>query len=84
MHRAAIVLVAMAAMLFAGLLAWNAEATTVGAAVIFGAKNYSPLVIEAGCRLNGPAVSPHGCKRGTHWVCQKKVGCWCADCPTGD
>jgi hypothetical protein len=53
---------------FAGLLAWNAAATTSGAAVI-GAKSYSPIIMEAGCRLNGPLI---GAKRGTHQVCKKK------------
>ena len=79
MHKLAIVLIAMTAMLFAGLLTWNAEATTVTAAVIFGAKTYSPIVQDIACRANS-GVGKHGCGPGTHWVCQKKL-CWCADCP---
>ena len=49
MPKLAIVLAATVALLFAGLIAWNAEATTSGAAAI-GAKAYSPIVMEAGCR----------------------------------
>jgi hypothetical protein len=56
---------------FAGLLAWNAAATTSGAAVI-GAKSYSPIIMEAGCRLNGPLIGANGWRRGTHQVCKKK------------
>ena len=43
MPKLAIVLAATVALLFAGLIAWNAEATTSGAAAI-GAKAYSPIV----------------------------------------
>jgi len=59
MPKLAIVLAATVALLFAGLLAWNAEATTSGAAAI-GGKTYSPLVNEVGCRLNGPLVGANG------------------------
>jgi hypothetical protein len=83
MNRLAIALIAMAAMLLAGLPAFYAEATTVSG-VGFGVKNHSWIVLEAGCRRNGPAVGQYGCPRGTHRVCTKKTGCWCADCPTGD
>ena len=71
MPKLAIVLAATVAVLFAGLIAWNAEATTSGAAAI-GAKAYSPIVMEAGCRLNGPLIGANGCRRGTHQVCKKK------------
>jgi hypothetical protein len=79
MHKLAIILVAMIALLFAGLLTLNAQATTVTAAGTIGAKNYSPIVQQIGCRRNAPLVGAHGCARGTHWVCVKKT-CWCADC----
>ena len=78
MRKLAIVVMAMIAMLFAGLLGWNADATTVAGAVTFGAKTYSPIVQDIACRANS-GVGKHGCGPGTHWVCQKKM-CWCADC----
>ena len=62
MPKLAIVLAATVALLFTGLIAWNAEATTSGAAAI-GAKAYSPIVMEAGCRLNGPLIGANGCRR---------------------
>ena len=77
MPKLAIVLAATVALLFAGLIAWNAEATTSGAAAI-GAKAYS--LMEAGCRLNGPLIGANGCRRGTHQVCKKKTGCLCVPC----
>jgi hypothetical protein len=79
MPKHAIILAATVAVLFAGLLAWNAEATTSGAAAI-GTKAYSPMIVEAGCRLNGPLVGANGCRRGTHQVCKKKTGCLCVPC----
>lgn len=78
MPKLAIVLAATVALLFAGLIAWNAEATTSGAAAI-GAKAYSPIIMEAGCRLNGPLIGANGC-HGTHQVCKKKTGCLCVPC----
>ncbi len=80
MRKLAIVLTATVAMLFAGLFAWNAEATTFTGATGIGAHNYSPIVQEAGCRLNGPKVGANGCVRGTHQVCKKKTGCLCVPC----
>jgi hypothetical protein len=79
MPKLAIVLAATVALLFAGLIAWNAEATTSGATAI-GAKAFSPIVNEIGCRLNGPLVGANGCRRGTHQVCKKKTGCLCVPC----
>jgi hypothetical protein len=46
MRKLVIVLTATVALLFAGLFAWNAEATTVTGAVTIGAKTYSPIVEE--------------------------------------
>jgi hypothetical protein len=80
MRKLAIVLTATLAMLFAGLLAWHAEATTVTGAVTIGAKMYSPIIEETGCRSNAPAVGANGCVRGTHQVCKKKTGCLCVAC----
>jgi phosphate/sulfate permease len=79
MPKLAIVLAATVALLFAWLIARNAEATTSGAAAI-GAKAYSPIIMEAGCRLNGPLIGANGCRRGTHQVCKKKTGCLCVPC----
>ena len=72
MPKLAIVLAATVALLFAWLIAWNAEATTSGAAAI-GAKAYSPIIMEAGCRLNGPLIGADGCRRGTHQVARKRL-----------
>ena len=75
MSKFAIILAATVAVLFAGLIAWNAQATTSGAAAI-GIKAYSPIVMEAGC----PLIGANGCRRGTHQVCKKKTGCLCVPC----
>jgi hypothetical protein len=79
MRKLAIILAATVAVLFAGLIAWSADATTSGAAAV-GIKAYSPIVMEAGCRLNGPLIGANGCRRGTHQVCKKKTGCLCVPC----
>jgi hypothetical protein len=77
MRKLTIVLTAMVAMLFAGLLAWKAEATTMAGAVAIGAHahSYSPIVKEAACFGWG-----RHCPPGTHWVCGPVRGCWCAPC----
>jgi hypothetical protein len=76
MRNLAIVLTATLAVLFVGLLALNAEATTVTGSAVFGAKakNYSPMVQETACRGWGPHCPP-----GFHWVCGPRR-CWCAPC----
>jgi hypothetical protein len=79
MRKLAIILTATVAMLFAGLLAWNAEATTVTGAVPFGTKNFSPIVLDIGCRSNAPLIGANGCRRGTHQACKKNV-CACIPC----
>ena len=79
MPKLAIVLAATVALLFVGLIAWNAGATTSGAAVI-GAKAYSPIVMEAGCRLNGPLVGANGAAGGRIRSARKKTGCLCVPC----
>jgi hypothetical protein len=69
MRKLGIGLAAIAAVVFAGLLTWKAEATTL----IAPTKNYSPLVQEVGCR------APGRCGLGRVWVCAPR-GCWCAPC----
>ena len=79
MRKFAFVLAATLAMLCVGLLTWQAEATTLTGAVPLGAKNYSPIVQDIGCRRNAPLVGNNGCPRFTHQVCKKKV-CSCVPC----
>jgi hypothetical protein len=67
------------ALLLAGILAWNAEATTLtGAITARPGTNYS-LVEKAGCWLPG---LPGECDIGKHWVCSPRGHhCRCAPCP---
>jgi hypothetical protein len=78
MGKFAVILAATITLMLAGPLAWNAEAMTGAAAI--GAKAYTPIVQDIGCRRNGPAVGVNGCVRGTHQVCKKKTGCSCVPC----
>jgi hypothetical protein len=80
MPKLAIVMITGVALLFAVLLAWNAEAKTVAGAAVIDAKTYLPIVTEAGCRRNAPLIGANGWARGTHQVCTKKTGCVCAPC----
>ena len=79
MRKFAFVLAATLAMLCVGLLTWQAEATTLTGAVPLGAKNYSPIVQDVGCRSNAPLIGKNGCPRFTHQVCKKAV-CSCVPC----
>ena len=72
MPKLAIVLAATVALLFAGLIAWNAGATTSGAAVI-GAKAFSPIVNEIGCRLNGPLIGAMAAAGGRTRSARKRL-----------
>ena len=76
MRKLAIVLTATVAMLFAGLLAWKAQAATLTSAVTIGAKaqTYSPIGNTA-CYFWGRFCPP-----GRHWVCGPRGRCWCALC----
>lgn len=69
MRKVLIALAISAAVIGAGMFAWNAEATTSTAAATLGAmgKNYSP-VKKAACYGWG-----RHCPPGFHWS-------WCAPC----
>jgi hypothetical protein len=75
MRKAAIMLTAAAAMLLAGALAFNADATvgsgTLGLPTV--AKDYSPID-QVACRFAGPL-----CPAGYTRVC-RPWKCWCARC----
>ena len=67
-------LIAIGALMLAGLLTWNAEATTLtGAAGQPPATNYSP-VEKVGCGGVGR------CGWGYHWVCGPYGRCGCVSC----
>jgi hypothetical protein len=70
---------AAAALLLAGVLAWNAEATPLTrATTVPSGTNYS-LVEKAGCWLPG---LPGECDIGKHRVCNRFGNrCKCAPCP---
>ena len=79
MRKLAIGITGAVALLLAGILAWNAEATTTSAATTYPATNFS-LVEKAGCWLPG---LPGECELGQQKVCDRfhKKGCKCAPCP---
>jgi hypothetical protein len=76
MRKVAVALAATAAILFAGSLAWNADAqTTRGAAAVSSvAQNFTPIE-KAAC---GP-YRGRWCGPWHHRVCGPG-GCWCARC----
>lgn len=75
MRKVLIALAISAAVIGAGMFAWNAEATTSTAAATLGAmgKNYSP-VKKAACYGWG-----RHCPPGFRWRCGP-YRCWCAPC----
>jgi hypothetical protein len=79
MRKLVIGITAAATLLFAGILAWNAEATPLtGAAAIPPGTNHS-LVEKAGCWLPG---LPGECDVGQHRICDRfSHHCKCASCP---
>jgi hypothetical protein len=80
MRKLTVILMVSVAMLFAGLLAWNAEAIAMSGVGGDAAKAYTPIVQDIGCRRNAPLIGENGCRRGTHQVCKKKTGCLCIPC----
>jgi hypothetical protein len=76
MRKVMIMLVAAAALLFAGALAWKAEAASWGGAanLVATAKNFTPIIKTA---CGGPGAN---CRAGRHWVCGPAGRCWCAPC----
>jgi hypothetical protein len=75
MHKQAITFAIAAAMLFAGSLAWKAEAETGHGAtgISRSAQNFTP-VQPAGCWGWG-----EHCRPGYTWVC-RRGGRWCRLC----
>ena len=76
MRKLMLMLAATAAILFAGALNWNAEASVTGGSgnLAITAKNFTP-VIKAAC--GGPGAN---CRAGRHWVRGPAGRCWCAPC----
>ena len=75
MRKLAIAAATTALVLGAGLFTWNAEATTAGASgLAIGAKNYSPIVKQTGCRGWGAMCPP-----GYVWTC-RPFKCKCRPC----
>jgi hypothetical protein len=72
MPKLAIALAGAAALLFAGILTWNAEATPLAGAAT-GLPN-SSLVEKVGCYGGGI------CPFGRRWICPPYRPCWCAPC----
>ena len=80
MRKLALGITAAVVLLLAGILAWNAEATTLtSAATAHPAANFS-LAEKAGCWLPG---LPGECELGQQKVCDRfhKRGCHCVPCP---
>ncbi len=77
MHKVRIAVAVTAALLVAGLMSWNAEATTAAgtAGLPDAIKKYS-LVEKAACVGYGKHCPP-----GYTWVCKPNTNrCWCARC----
>jgi hypothetical protein len=77
MRKLAVALTAAAAILFAGTLAWKAEAETWRGAkdIANTAQNFTPIQ-QAACGGWGPH-----CRPGRQWVCGPYGRrCWCARC----
>jgi hypothetical protein len=81
MRKLVVTIMATAAILLAGSLAWKAEAQTSRAAANIGsaAQNFTPIekapIEQAACRGWGPHCPP-----GRVWVCRRWRGCFCAWC----
>jgi hypothetical protein len=76
MRKLAIALGVTAAVLFAGGVAWKADATTWRSGTLnlpSAAKNYSPIE-KTGCYGWG-----RHCPPGFHWWCGP-MRCWCRSC----
>jgi hypothetical protein len=76
MRKLMLMLAATAAILFAGALTWNAEASVTGGSgnLAITAKNFTPIIKTA---CGGPGAH---CRWGRHWVCGPMGRCWCAPC----
>jgi len=79
MRKLAIVITGAVALMLAGILAWNAEATTLTSAATVHRATNSSLVEKAGCWLPG---WPGECEIGQQKVCNRFGNrCHCAPCP---
>ena len=76
MRKLTLSLMALAAILLAGSLAFKADAqTSRGAANITAqTQNFTPIE-KAACGFRGPHCGPRH-----HWVCGPHGRCWCAHC----
>jgi hypothetical protein len=80
MRKLALGITAALALMGAGVLAWNAEATTLSGAAIAHPEAQSALIEKAGCWLPG---LPGECEIGQHKLCDRfhNKACKCAPCP---
>jgi hypothetical protein len=79
MRKLAIGITGAVALLLAGILAWNADATTLTSAATVRPATNSFLVEKAGCWLPG---LPGECEIGQQKVCNRFGNrCHCAPCP---
>jgi hypothetical protein len=77
MRKLAIGITGAVALLLAGILAWNAQATPlIGSTTLRSAASHS-LVEKAACVHQGPLSR---CPLGQHWNCGPQ-GCGCVPCP---
>jgi hypothetical protein len=75
MRQLVIGITAAVTLLLGGILAWNAEATTLtGATTVHPGTNFS-LVEKAGCWF------PGNCKIGQTQICDRRGRCRCTPCP---
>jgi hypothetical protein len=80
MRKLAIGISGILALLLAGILAWNAEATALTSAVTISTQTNHSSVENVGCWLPG---LPGECEIGQHKVCDRfhNKPCHCAPCP---
>jgi hypothetical protein len=75
MRKLVIGITVVVTLLLGGILAWNAEATTLtGATTVYPRTNFS-LVEKAGCWL------PGNCNIGQYQACDRRGRCKCTPCP---
>ena len=77
MRKLAIGITGAVALLLAGILAWNAEATTLTTATAAHAGTNYSLVEKAGCWLPG---LPGECDIGMTHMCDRHGHCKCVPC----
>jgi hypothetical protein len=75
MRKAVIGIVGAIALMLAGVLAWNAEATPLTGVTSTSPAMSHSLVERVACGVWGPV-----CGGGRTLVCRPLRGCWCAPC----